>query len=44
VTAALIATARFGYLRLRAASYDLAGLQAWHARIAAQPWQAAYVY
>jgi len=40
----LIATARFGYLRLRAASYDLAGLQAWHARIAAQPWQAAYVY
>lgn len=40
----LIATASFGYLRLRAASYDLAGLQAWHARIAAQPWQAAYVY
>jgi len=40
----LIATSRFGYLRLRAASYDLAGLQAWHARIAAQPWQAAYVY
>ena len=40
----LIATAPFGYLRLRAASYDLAGLQAWHARIAAQPWQAAYVY
>jgi uncharacterized protein YecE (DUF72 family) len=40
----LIATATFGYLRLRAASYDLAGLQAWQARIAAQPWQAAYVY
>jgi uncharacterized protein YecE (DUF72 family) len=40
----LIATASFGYLRLRAASYDLAGLAAWHARIAAQPWQAAYVY
>ena len=40
----LIATAPFGYLRLRAASYDLLGLQAWHARIAAQPWQAAYVY
>jgi uncharacterized protein YecE (DUF72 family) len=40
----LIATAPFGYLRLRAASYDLAGLQAWHARIAAQSWQAAYVY
>lgn len=40
----LIPTARFGYLRLRAASYDLAGLQTWHTRIAAQPWQAAYVY
>jgi uncharacterized protein YecE (DUF72 family) len=40
----LIATAPFGYLRLRAASYDLAGLEAWHARIAAQPWQTAYVY
>jgi uncharacterized protein YecE (DUF72 family) len=40
----LIATAPFGYLRLRAASYDLADLQAWQTRIAAQPWQAAYVY
>jgi len=40
----LIATAPFGYLRLRAASYDLATLQAWHARIAAQPWRDAYVY
>ncbi|MES1182264.1 MAG: DUF72 domain-containing protein [Myxococcales bacterium] len=40
----LIATTRFGYLRLRAASYDLAGLEAWHARIAAQRWQEAYVY
>ena len=40
----LVATAPFGYLRLRAASYDLAGLQAWHARIAAQPWQTVYVY
>lgn len=40
----LIATATFGYLRLRAASYDLAGLTAWHQRIAAQPWQRAYVY
>ena len=40
----LIATAPFGYLRLRAASYDLAGLEAWHARIAAQPWQKAFVY
>jgi uncharacterized protein YecE (DUF72 family) len=40
----LIATAPFGYLRLRAASYDLAGLAAWHARIAGLPWQTAYVY
>lgn len=40
----LMATAPFGYLRLRAASYDLSGLTAWHERIAAQPWQAAYVY
>jgi uncharacterized protein YecE (DUF72 family) len=40
----LIATTRFGYLRLRAASYDLSGLEAWHGRIAAQPWQEAYVY
>jgi len=40
----LIATTRFGYLRLRAASYELSGLEAWHARIAAQPWQEAYVY
>jgi uncharacterized protein YecE (DUF72 family) len=40
----LVATARFGYLRLRAPSYDVKGLEAWHARIAAQPWETAYVY
>jgi uncharacterized protein YecE (DUF72 family) len=40
----LIATAPFGYLRLRAPSYELGGLQAWHERIAAQPWQETYVY
>lgn len=40
----LIATAPFGYLRLRAPSYDVAGLSAWHARLAAQPWQRAFVY
>lgn len=40
----LIVTAPFGYLRLRAASYDLGGLAAWRERIAAQPWQSAYVY
>ena len=40
----LIATAPFGYLRLRAASYDVAGLSAWRERIARQSWQTAYVY
>jgi uncharacterized protein YecE (DUF72 family) len=40
----LVPTAAFGYLRLRAASYDLAGLMAWHERISAEPWQRAYVY
>ena len=40
----LLATAPFGYLRLRAPSYDLAGLVAWHQRIAALPWQTVYVY
>jgi uncharacterized protein YecE (DUF72 family) len=40
----LVATARFGYLRLRAASYDVKGLEAWHARIAAQAWDTAYIY
>ena len=40
----LVATADFGYLRLRAASYDAEGLAAWSERIASQPWQTAYVY
>ncbi|HKY41203.1 MAG TPA: DUF72 domain-containing protein [Polyangiaceae bacterium] len=40
----LIATAPFGYLRLRAPSYDAAGLAGWHAKIASQPWQTAFVY
>ncbi|HTQ04849.1 MAG TPA: DUF72 domain-containing protein [Polyangiaceae bacterium] len=40
----LVATADFGYLRLRAPSYDAAGLRAWRDRIAAQPWERAYVY
>ncbi len=40
----LIVTAPFGYLRLRAPSYDLGGLVAWHSRIAALAWQTAYVY
>jgi uncharacterized protein YecE (DUF72 family) len=40
----LTATAPFGYLRLRAPSYDVAGLASWFERIAAQPWQQAFVY
>jgi len=40
----LMATGPFGYLRLRAVSYDVAGLSAWLHRIAAQPWQQAFVY
>jgi uncharacterized protein YecE (DUF72 family) len=40
----LVATAPFGYLRLRAPSYDVAGLESWHAQIARQPWQQAFVY
>ena len=43
-TLPLIATAPFGYLRLRAATYDLQGLQSWHQKIAAQPWQEVYVF
>ena len=40
----LVATTDFGYLRLRAPSYDAAGLRAWRDRIAAQGWDRAYVY
>ncbi len=40
----VVATTDFGYLRLRAPSYDAAGLCAWRDRIAAQPWERAYVY
>jgi uncharacterized protein YecE (DUF72 family) len=40
----LVATTDFGYLRLRAPSYDAAGLRSWRDRIAAQPWESAYVY
>ena len=37
-------TARFGYFRLRRTSYDAHQLQAWVARIRAQPWDEAFVY
>lgn len=40
----LIATAPFGYLRLRAPSYDESGLRRWYEQIAAQSWQEVYVY
>ena len=40
----LVATADFGYLRLRAPSYDAPALRTWCERIVAEPWQSAYVY
>jgi uncharacterized protein YecE (DUF72 family) len=40
----LVPTANFGYLRLRAPSYDAPGLESWCERILAQPWEEAYVY
>lgn len=43
-TTPLVATAPFGYLRLRRADYPDAALAAWAARVAAQPWSDAFVY
>ncbi len=40
----LVATARFGYLRLRRELYSDAELAAWAARIEAQAWERAFVY
>ena len=40
----LVATADFGYLRLRRLDYDPSGLADWGTRIAAQSWKAAHVY
>ena len=40
----LIATASWGYLRLRRDDYADADLRAWAERIAAQPWSDAYVF
>jgi len=40
----LVATADFGYLRLRRLDYDPASLADWGARIAEQRWQSAYAY
>ena len=40
----LVATADFGYLRLRRPDYDRESIADWATRIAAQPWQSAYAY
>lgn len=40
----LLVTAGFGYVRLRAPSYDPATLRAWAERVLAQPWSQAFVY
>ena len=40
----LVATADFGYLRLRRMDYEPATIADWGTRIAAQPWQTAYAY
>ena len=40
----LVSTSDCGYLRLRRVQYDDRELQAWVERIAAQPWNRAYVY
>jgi uncharacterized protein YecE (DUF72 family) len=39
-----VATADWGYLRLRRSDYDDASLQAWAARIQSQPWRQAYIF
>ena len=40
----LVATAGFGYLRLRAEEYTEASLTAWADRLRAQPWTSVFVY
>lgn len=40
----LVATADWGYLRLRRAEYSEAEIGEWLARIRAQPWQRAYIF
>ncbi|MCY3927934.1 MAG: DUF72 domain-containing protein [Acidobacteria bacterium] len=42
--APLVATADFGYLRLRREDYDEAALRAWADRIRRQPWRETYVF
>jgi uncharacterized protein YecE (DUF72 family) len=40
----LIATAKWGYIRLRRSEYNRADLMTWKERILAQPWDHAYVF
>ena len=40
----VVATAGFGYLRLRRTDYDAADLEAWAARVRQQPWDEAFVF
>jgi len=40
----VVATAAWGYLRLRREAYDDAALEAWAERVAAQPWTEAVVF
>jgi uncharacterized protein YecE (DUF72 family) len=40
----LVATGRFGYLRLRRPDYDAAALARWAERITSQPWDEAHVF
>jgi uncharacterized protein YecE (DUF72 family) len=40
----LVATATWGYVRLRRVRYDTPTLQAWAARLQEQPWNEAYVF
>lgn len=42
--APLVATASWGYLRLRRADYGENDLAAWADRIRSQPWETAYVF
>jgi len=44
LTTPLVATADFGYLRLRRTAYEGAALAAWAERIRAQPWSRTFVY
>jgi uncharacterized protein YecE (DUF72 family) len=44
VSSDLVATATWGYIRLRRSDYTSADLSAWKARVLSQPWDHAYVF